>query len=654
MRALLAALGAALVLGLGSSGGAAEPPAKPPAASAPLAAPPLTKADLEPWLDGYFPYALKRADIAGAVVVVVKDGQVVLAKGYGYADVAKKTPVDPATTLFRPGSISKLFTWTAVMQLVEAGKLDLDRDINAYLDFRVPPRDGKPITLRQLMTHTPGFEEHDKALIVADPAKVMPLSVWEKTQLPRRIFPPGEVPAYSNYGAATAGYIVQRVSGERFEQYVERHIFAPLGMAHASFRQPLPEALAGDAALGYRLGSGGAKTYEYVNGAPAGGLAASGGDLARFMIAYMNEGQGEAGRILKPETVRLMLGSPYQFAAPLNGMSLGWFMDDLNGHRARGHGGDLQYHHSELDILPDDHVGLFVSLDSSGDGPASVAIRAQLYRNFMDRYFPAPIPDEPALPTAKADAARVAGYYEMSRRSETTVLAATRLVQQLKVSADADGRLSMPTLDRLLGVPPRKWREVAPMTWREEGGKGLIKAVVKDGAIVALSTDEMPQAAVLQPTPAAWRPTFRLPVFATCLGVLGLFVLTWPIAAFARRTYGARFALTGTAAWLHRAVRLTALVDLVFVGAWFGMFLSVSGDISKANAGLDPTMRAIQAIGVLGLAGLVLVAWNLVVVWRDKDRGWWAKTASLLALAACAIFDWTMAAMHVFNLSLAY
>ena len=112
MRALLAALGAALVLGFGSSAGAAEPSAKPqPAASA--AAPALTRADLEPWLDGFMPYALKRADIAGAVVVVVKDGQVVLAKGYGYADVARKKPVDPATTLFRPGSISKLFTWTA-------------------------------------------------------------------------------------------------------------------------------------------------------------------------------------------------------------------------------------------------------------------------------------------------------------------------------------------------------------------------------------------------------------------------------------------------------------------------------------------------------------------------------------------------------------
>ena len=123
----------------------------------------LNRADVEAWLDGFMPYALERGDIAGAVVVVVKDGQVLLQKGYGYADVAKRTPVDPETTLFRPGSVSKLFTWTAVMQLVEQGKLDLDADVNEYLDFEIPARDGKPVTLRQIMTHTAGLEETARA-----------------------------------------------------------------------------------------------------------------------------------------------------------------------------------------------------------------------------------------------------------------------------------------------------------------------------------------------------------------------------------------------------------------------------------------------------------------------------------------------------------
>src|SRR4051812_35619376 len=155
----------------------------------------LTRTDVETWLDGFLPYALQRADIAGAVVVVVKDGEVLLEKGYGYADVAKRTPVDPKRTLFRPGSVSKLFTWTAVMQLVEAGKLDLDRDVNEYLDFRIPPAFGKPITLRHLMTHTPGFEERVKNLFSPDSVNVESFESFLKAWTPERIFPPGEVPA---------------------------------------------------------------------------------------------------------------------------------------------------------------------------------------------------------------------------------------------------------------------------------------------------------------------------------------------------------------------------------------------------------------------------------------------------------------------------
>src|SRR5438132_4611467 len=122
------------------------------------------------------PVQLGREDIAGAVIVVVRDGKIFFAKGYGYADVEKRKPVSPDNTLFRPGSISKLFTWTAVMQQVEQGKLDLDRDVNEYLDFKIPPAFGKPITLRNIMTHTPGFEDTAKELFVADAGKMRPLS----------------------------------------------------------------------------------------------------------------------------------------------------------------------------------------------------------------------------------------------------------------------------------------------------------------------------------------------------------------------------------------------------------------------------------------------------------------------------------------------
>jgi CubicO group peptidase (beta-lactamase class C family) len=235
------------------------------AAAAAPAAHALERTDAESWLDGFMPYALETGDVAGAVVVVVKNGETVLAKGYGYSDVAAHIPVDPEHTLFRPGSTSKLFTWTAVMQLVEQGKLDLDRDVNAYLDFRLPDR-GAPITLRNIMTHTAGFEEKVKDLIADDPARLVPLRTYVAEGIPARIFKAGTTPAYSNYATALAGYIVQRVSGQSFDDYVDAHIFKPLGMTHSSFRQPLPEALAADAAKGYDLASQPAKAYEIVNG----------------------------------------------------------------------------------------------------------------------------------------------------------------------------------------------------------------------------------------------------------------------------------------------------------------------------------------------------------------------------------------------------
>jgi CubicO group peptidase (beta-lactamase class C family) len=194
----------------------------------------LERGDLEAWLDGRVPYALQAGGIAGAVIVVVKDGSVLLQKGYGLADVAKKRPMDPEQTMVRIGSTTKLFTWTAVMQLVEQGKLDLDRDVNDYLDFTIPHDFGRPVTLRDLMNHRGGFEEGLKDILRTDPHGLPSTESYLKEHRRPMLFAPGSVPAYSNYGAALAGYIVERVSGERYERYVEHHILDPLGMTHTT------------------------------------------------------------------------------------------------------------------------------------------------------------------------------------------------------------------------------------------------------------------------------------------------------------------------------------------------------------------------------------------------------------------------------------
>ncbi|AXC13245.1 Beta-lactamase [Acidisarcina polymorpha] len=222
------------------------------AATPALAVHPLEAADLQAFFDGIVPLQLERSDIAGASVLVMQDGKVLLRKGYGYADEKNRKAVDPETTIFRLASISKLFTWISVMQLQEQGKLDIDTDINRYLDFKIKPAFGKPITLRNLMTHTGGFEEESRDIIITDPKQTIALRDFLIQNEPARLYAPGTIPAYSNYGVGLAGYIVQRISGEPFEEYVQDHIFIPLGMIHSTFYQPAPKSLAALPSEGYR------------------------------------------------------------------------------------------------------------------------------------------------------------------------------------------------------------------------------------------------------------------------------------------------------------------------------------------------------------------------------------------------------------------
>src|SRR5436853_3244329 len=247
------------------------PPA-PPAGEAKVTAAPheMTAADVEAFLEGFMPMQLERENIAGAVVCIVKDGKVLFARGYGYSDVDKKTPVSVEDSLFRPGSISKLFTWTAVMQLVEQGKLDLDRDVNAYLDFKIPATFPQSITLRNVLTHTTGFEETVKELFVPEDATPVPIKDYLPKHIPKRIFAPGVTPAYSNYAATLAGYIVERVSGRPFNDYVTENIFKPLKMSRSTFAQPLPPELKPFMSRGYKTGSDHPKPFEVIIPAPAG------------------------------------------------------------------------------------------------------------------------------------------------------------------------------------------------------------------------------------------------------------------------------------------------------------------------------------------------------------------------------------------------
>jgi CubicO group peptidase (beta-lactamase class C family) len=170
-----------------------------PARNGPTAQPqqqgPTDRAELEAFLDEELGREMEKHHIAGAAVSVVKDGKLYFAKGYGSADLENGIPVDPEQTVFRIGSLAKLFTWTAVMQLAEQGKLDLDADINTYLDFRIPDTYPQPITLKHLMTHTPGFEDRYYERLASDPNDLLPPREWLVSHMPARVRPPGDAAA---------------------------------------------------------------------------------------------------------------------------------------------------------------------------------------------------------------------------------------------------------------------------------------------------------------------------------------------------------------------------------------------------------------------------------------------------------------------------
>jgi CubicO group peptidase (beta-lactamase class C family) len=625
-----------------------------PAEPGPRVAHRLDQADLEAWLDGFLPYALQRGDVAGAVVAVVKDGQVLLQKGYGYANAATRTPVDPERTLFRPGSVAKLFTWTAIMQLVERGKLDLDRDINAYLDFRIPPREGQPVTLRNVMTHTPGFEEIIKSLMANDPARLLPLGPYVKAWTPERIFSPGRMPAYSNYGVALAGYIIERVSGESFDDYIDRHIFTPLGMANSTFRQPLPERFIFAMSKGYQLGSGPEELYELVGPAPAGALAATGADMARFMIAHLQNGANGSGRILEPETVRLMHGTPLPIIPPLNSMLLGFYQRNLNGHRVIAHDGDTQYFHSALSLFADDGVGVYLSTNSTGKDGAAGPIRTALIEQFADRYFPAPEDSRTVDSKLAAEHARLmAGVYESSRQVQSSFLSLIYLAGQVTVTLTEQGALSIPAFQGLNGQP-KEWVEVAPFVWREVAGKERLAAKVENGKVVMFSADEVSPFMVFLPIPWWKSSAWLLPLLVGALAALLLTVVAWPIAALIRQRHGVAFDLTGSEARAYRLIRVAALAIIVTIVAWGWTVALLETNLTLFSPRLDPWIWLLHLLGIVVFVGAVVVAlWNARMTWIGK-RGRFAKLWSLILVVACLAVLWVGVVFKLIGLSANY
>lgn len=617
-----------------------------PVHAATAAPPAMTAADLSAFFAGLVPYALQRADIPGGVIVIVKDGKILFAKGYGYADVKTKRPVDPNTTIFRPGSVSKLFTWTAVMQLVQAGKIDLDADVNQYIDFKIPPYDGKPITMRDLMTHTPGFEETVRDLLVDKQSQVLPIDVYLKRRLPTRIFPPGQVIAYSNYGATLAGYIVQRISGEKFEDYVEKHIFAPLKMTHSTFVQPLPPNLAPLMATGYMNASEGkTKPFEFVDTAPAGSSSSTGIDMAHFMLAYLNGGTYDGYQLLEPATIREMWTPQVAPEKGLPSFDLGFYQDDFNGLPIIGHGGDTEAFHSDLHLIPSKGLGWFVSFNSPGKDGAVEDVRNNLFKLFLDRYYPYTPKNEATMPDPQKDAARVAGWYESSRRVDRA-LAFVYMLAQSNVTANPDGTIEISALKNPAGFPFR-WREVAPLRYRQVGGDSyVVFGIDANGNVISWATDYFNMVSVEQRVTGLRTQASIKTLLTICVAIVVLSLLIRLGAWIARRKLKLSLNLSRNEQILHAVARIGAIAFLVALAGWPMLLGSEAAILSPSLPG---QMLVLYTIGVVAVIGaLAMIAETVLRVLRGPG-GWLVRIGEILVGLAAIYAIWFLFAMQFVN-----
>jgi CubicO group peptidase (beta-lactamase class C family) len=628
--------------------------AKSPPASAAAAAAhgqELTAADLSAFLDGLVPQQIEKGDIAGAVVTVVKDGKVLFEKGYGYSDAEKKTPVSPQDTLFRPGSISKTFTWTAVMQQVEQGKLNLDADVNQYIDFKIPPTFGKPTTLRDIMTHRSGFEETIKDLFVGEEKELTPMSRYLPSHLPKEIFAPGTIPAYSNYATTVAAYAVQRVSGQDFNDYLDEHFFKPLNMTRATFRQPLPESLKPFMSNGYDLGSGKPQHFEWVEVAPAGSLSASAESMAHWMIMHLQNGRYGDVQILKPETAIQMHARQKGWPANMNAMCLGFYEQNLNGHRVISHGGDTELFHSDLFLILDSNVGLFVSYNSGGR-PQHGDARGDLYIKFMDRYFPAPPANEPTLATAKEDAQGVAGSYKISRRFETNILAVTTVLGQAKIVANPkDNTIYLDGLFKKENGQPRHFREIAPMLFKSVDGPEKM-ALVKDKDGHRLLYIDYPFMVFQEVDATLDGQTLNYVVMGLGIGVVVLTILFWPVSAILRKHYKQSLMLDTTARKWRRWAKIVCIVDIIYLIGFLWIFTLLQK--LELGSGGDFKLHLLQVIGILGGIGALITVIVAIKSWADSTQWVWYKIWNTLLAVGCVGFFWFLVHWHLLNFNLNY
>jgi hypothetical protein len=490
--------------------------------------------------------------------------------------------------------------------------------------------------MRDLMNHRAGFEEGLKDVLAFDPKAAQSTEQYLKKHPRPRLFAPGEAPAYSNYGVALAGYIVERVSGEPFERYIERHILQPLGMANTTFDTPLPDRFKPALAFGYRTASGPPQPFEMIITRPAGSATTSADDMSRFMIAHLQGGRFGDKQILSQQTAQLM-HQPSETGLPgFDTMAHGFFSGDRNGHAYIGHGGDSIFFHTEMNLLPQDGVGIFYTFNSRGKNDAVYALRQSLFDAFMDRYYPAPPATlAPALATAKHDAQAIAGAYQSSRRVEHGFISFFYLLQQAAITANPDGTISAPNA---MGSGVATFRETGPQIWQEIGGQHQLAFKVVNGVKTVIDSND--PTSVLQAVPPMRSAKLTLTILLSSVVILLLTLVLWGLSPLLRRGERAPSGLSPKVRRLRLFMRGAALVDVAWLFAWYLLLKPITAtQLDVYATSFDPVVRTIQFAGLLVLAAAAVGLWCAYKAVRS-DSTWLSRIWAVLVAAALLGIAW--------------
>lgn len=595
------------------------------------------RSEVEAFLDGLMAAYLEENHIAGATVSIVQGDSLFLAKGYGFADLENREPVRADETLFRIGSISKLFVWTAVMQLVEEGKIDLHADVNQYLEgIEVPGKFGEPVTMADLMTHTAGFEDQVIGLFARDMSKLRPLEEILRDELPERVYPPGQIASYSNHGTGLAALIVERVSGMAWDEYVERNILDSLGMQQTTFRQPVPERLAAGVSKGYSYAGGEFKEegFEFVPLAPVGAASATATDMARFMRAHLNLGRLGDAVILDIATARRMQTPLFIPGPGVNAIAHGFIELSWNGYRAIGHAGDTFWFHSILALLPEQNVGIFISFNSGGAGSTAV----EAYKAFMDQFFaPREVPELVTDAEAPERLERFEGSYRPVRYSHTTIAKLAAAFSSIDVTVTEDSRL------KTTGPETIYWIERGPRSFREEHGLRRLAFREEDGDVTHLLLGELPIVAFERVGFLEQRGVqFGLLVVAALILLLAF--IGWPLGARMRRRYGVKLEKETS---IPAAARLVAWLMSFLLVVFLVLFVVGMGDPNQIVYGIPATLQAgfwLPRIAlVLAVVGLLMA----VVLWLSRRgrigaRLWYTSVVLAGGVLLWQLYHWNL------------